>query len=161
VELAFLTLLLKNGADSVSGGVAIDNKWVFKTGLTKDWSRANGVHECLEGRLVFGFPVKTTPFHAEGDESVQRSSEHAKVPDIHPIEVEEAQKGAKFPKGCRSFPVLNTIDFNRVHSNTVFTDDDAEIFDFRRFELALLRLEVKIVFSQNTKDVVNYSTMEF
>ena len=34
VELAFLIPLLKDGANSVSGGVAIDCKWVFKSGLS-------------------------------------------------------------------------------------------------------------------------------
>ena len=34
VELAFLILLLKDGADSVSGGVAIDRETVFESGLS-------------------------------------------------------------------------------------------------------------------------------
>ena len=33
VELAFLIPLLKDGADSVSGGVAIDRELIFKLGL--------------------------------------------------------------------------------------------------------------------------------
>jgi hypothetical protein len=34
VELAFLIPLLKDGANSVSGGVAINDKLVFETGLS-------------------------------------------------------------------------------------------------------------------------------
>ena len=34
VELAFLIPLLKDGADSVSGGVAIDHELIFKAGLS-------------------------------------------------------------------------------------------------------------------------------
>jgi hypothetical protein len=49
VELAFLTLLLKDGANSVSGSVAIHREWVLETGLTEDWSRTDGVDERLEG----------------------------------------------------------------------------------------------------------------
>ena len=34
VELAFLILLLKDGANSISGGVAIDGESVFESGLS-------------------------------------------------------------------------------------------------------------------------------
>ena len=33
MELAFLIPLLKDGADSISGGVAIDHELIFKSGL--------------------------------------------------------------------------------------------------------------------------------
>jgi hypothetical protein len=160
VELAFFTLLLKDGADRVGGGVAIDNKWVFKAGLMKDWSCADGIDECLEGRLVFGLPVKAAAFCAKCDEGIQGSSEHAKIADVHPIEIEETEEGAKFSKGCGAFPIFNTIDFNRIHSDAIFTDDDAEVFNCCRFELAFLRFEVEIVLGQNTQDIVNDTTVE-
>ena len=44
MELAFLIPLLKDGADSVSGGVAIDRELVVKTGLSEDWGGAHSVH---------------------------------------------------------------------------------------------------------------------
>ena len=34
MELAFLIPLLKDGADSIGGGVAIDRKWIFESGLS-------------------------------------------------------------------------------------------------------------------------------
>ena len=34
VELAFLIPLLKDGADSIGGGVAINRELIFKTGLS-------------------------------------------------------------------------------------------------------------------------------
>ena len=43
MELAFLTLLLKDGADSVCGGVAINDEGVVEMWLTKDQGHANGV----------------------------------------------------------------------------------------------------------------------
>ena len=52
-------------------------------------------------------------------------------------------------EGCGSFPIFNTIDFDQVHGNTVFADDDAKVFDFRDFELALLRFETQIVVGQD------------
>jgi hypothetical protein len=44
VELAFLIPLLKDGAYSVSGGVAIDRESVFESGLSQDRGSANSVH---------------------------------------------------------------------------------------------------------------------
>jgi hypothetical protein len=44
VELAFLIPLLKDGANSVSGGVAIDREPVFESGLAQDGGGTNRVH---------------------------------------------------------------------------------------------------------------------
>ena len=71
MELAFLTLLLKDGADSVSGGVAIDDEGLIETGLTENRSRANGVDEHLEGGLVFTFPVEFAALRAKRNECVK------------------------------------------------------------------------------------------
>ena len=71
MELAFLTLLLKDGADSISGGVAIDDEGVIKTGLMKDWSHTNSVDEHLEGGFVFLFPVEFAAFRAKRNKSVK------------------------------------------------------------------------------------------
>ena len=57
MELAFLTLLLKDGADRVGRGVAINDEGIFKTGLTKDGSGAYGIDKGLKGRFVFMLPV--------------------------------------------------------------------------------------------------------
>ena len=43
MELAFFTLLLKDGADRVSGGVAINDEWFFKTRLSKDRGCADSI----------------------------------------------------------------------------------------------------------------------
>ena len=94
MELAFLTLLLKNGAKSVSGGVAIDYEGVLKTRLAKNRGRANGVDEGLEGGFVFVFPMKFAAFSTESYQGIERSGEHAEVPDVHAVEVEETQECA-------------------------------------------------------------------
>ena len=70
MELAFLTLLLKDGADSVSGGVAIYNERVFEAGLAKDGGRADGVNKGLEGGFVFILPVEATALRAKRDKGV-------------------------------------------------------------------------------------------
>ena len=44
MELAFLIPLLKDGANSVSGGVAIDHESVLESGLSQDGGSANGVY---------------------------------------------------------------------------------------------------------------------
>ena len=66
----------------------------------------------------------------------------------------------KFPKGCRPFPILNTVDFDGVHGDVIFTDNDAEVFDFRDFKLALLRFEVEIIFGQDAKYVIDNPSVE-
>ena len=44
MELAFLIPLLKDSANSVSGGVAIDGELVLESGLSQNRGGANGVH---------------------------------------------------------------------------------------------------------------------
>ena len=44
MELAFLIPLLKDGADSVGGGVAINDELVFKLGLSQNGSSADSVY---------------------------------------------------------------------------------------------------------------------
>ena len=43
VELAFLIPLLKDGANSVSGGVAINDELIFKSRLSKDRGSADSI----------------------------------------------------------------------------------------------------------------------
>jgi hypothetical protein len=123
VELAFLTLLLKDGADRVGRGVAINNKWVFESGLTKDGSRTYGVHESLKGRLVFVIPVEFAALSAKSHEGVEGCSEHTEVLNVHAIEVEEAKECSYFSQSGGSFPIFDAIDFDRIHCNTIFADD--------------------------------------
>ena len=89
MELAFLTLLLKDGADSVCGGVAINDEWVFKMWLTKDRGRANGIDEGLKGGLVFLLPMEFTAFSAICDERVKGSGQETEVSNVHAVKVEE------------------------------------------------------------------------
>ena len=44
MELAFLIPLLKDGAYSVGGGVAIDRESVFESGLSQDGGGTNRIH---------------------------------------------------------------------------------------------------------------------
>ena len=43
MKLAFLTPLLKDGAQSVSRGVAINNEGFLETWLSENWSGANSI----------------------------------------------------------------------------------------------------------------------
>ena len=94
MELAFLTLLLKDGTDGVSGGATIDNEGVFETGLAKDRGRTNGIDERLKGGLVFIFPMEFATLSAKRDECVEGGGQSAEVLDIHAIKVEKAEEGA-------------------------------------------------------------------
>ena len=48
MELAFLIPLLKDGADSVGGGVAVDRESIFEAGLSQDGGGANRVDQGVE-----------------------------------------------------------------------------------------------------------------
>ena len=96
VELAFLIPLLKDGADSVGGGVAINRESIFKSGLSQDRGGANRVHQGVERSFEFVVPIKLPSLRAEGDERVERCGQHAKIPNIHAIKVQEAEECSNF-----------------------------------------------------------------
>jgi hypothetical protein len=73
VELAFLTLLLKDGTKSIGGGVAINNEGLLETRLSENRCGANGVDESIECGLVFILPVEATALSTVGDERIEWS----------------------------------------------------------------------------------------
>jgi hypothetical protein len=94
MELAFLTPLLKNGAESVSGGIAINDKGFLKAWLAKDGGGANRIDEGVKHGSMFIVPVELATLSAMGHERVKRGGEHAKTVDIHSVEIEKAKKSA-------------------------------------------------------------------
>ena len=79
--------------------------------------------------------------------------------DIHAIEVQEAKECSNFLQGRGSFPVLHTLDLDRVHSDRVLADDDAEVLDFALFELAFLGFQVEIVDCEDAQYIVDYTSV--
>ena len=92
MELAFLTPLLKNGAKSISGGVAINNEGFLKSWLSEDGSGTDGVDEGVKRGFVFIVSVESAAFSAVGDKRIERGGKHAEVTNIHSIEVEKTEK---------------------------------------------------------------------
>ena len=72
VELAFLIPLLKDGANSVSGGVAINRESVFESGLAQDGGGTNRIHEGIKCGLELIVPIKLPSPRTVGDECVER-----------------------------------------------------------------------------------------
>ena len=159
MELAFLTPLLKDGANCIGGGIAINNEGVFEMWLLEHWGCADSIHQGLKSGFVFKVPVETTTFGTMRNESIKRCSEHAEVTNIHAIKVEETEESSEFAKCCGSFPVFNTIDFDWVHSNTIFANDHPKVFDFYGFKLALLRFEVEVVVGEYLENIVDDATV--
>ena len=89
MELAFFTPLLKDSANSVSGGVAIKDEGVLKTRLVQNRGHTDCVDKSLKGGFMFGFPMETAASCAVSNESVEWCSDHAEITNVHPIEVEE------------------------------------------------------------------------
>ena len=145
VELAFLIPLLKDGADSVSRGIAINRKLVFEPGLSQDGGGAHRIHKGVECCFVFVIPIKLPSFRAVSYQRIERCSQHAKSTDIHAIEVQEAEESSNFLQGRGSFPVLHPLDFDQVYCDRIFTNNNAEILHFSLFKLAFLGFEVKVI----------------
>ena len=143
MELAFLTPLLKDSANGISGGVAINNKGVIETRLAENRGGADGVNQGLKSRFMFIFPMKMATFHAVSHKSVKRGGEHAEIMNVHVVKVEETEECTQFAERCQSFSILNAIDFDWVHRNAIFTYDHTKIFDFCGFELTFLWFEIK------------------
>jgi hypothetical protein len=95
MELSFFTPLLKDGAESVSGGVAINNEGLLETGLSENGSGANGIDKSVKCSFVFVIPMKSATFGTMGDEGVEWGGEHTKVANVHAVKVEETEKGAE------------------------------------------------------------------
>ena len=93
MELAFLTPLLKDGAQSVSGGVAINNEGFIETGLSKNRGGANGVDKSVKRSFVLVIPVVSATFGAVGDECIKWDGEHTKIANVHAVEIEKTEKG--------------------------------------------------------------------
>ena len=130
MELAFLTPLLKDGANCVNRGVAINNEGLFKMRLSEYWGCADSIHQGLKSGFVFRVPMETTSLGTMCNEGVKWCSEHTKVQNVHAVEVEETEERLKFAKCCGSFPVFNTVDLDWVHGNTIFTNDHTKCYDF-------------------------------
>ena len=157
MELAFLIPLLKDGANSVNGGVAINCELIFESGLSQDRGSAYSIHKGGECYLVFVVPIKLPSFCTMSDKCVKRCGQHAKSTDVHAIEVQEAEKCLNFLQGRGSFLVLYALDFNQVHSDGVFLDNDTKVFHFGLFELAFLRFEVEVVYCEDAQDIVHHT----
>ena len=94
MKLAFLTPLLKDGAKSVSGGVAINNEGFLEAWLLENGSGANGVNESVKRGFMFVVPVESAAFSAMGNECVEWGRKHAEVANIHVVKVEKTKKSA-------------------------------------------------------------------
>ena len=120
---------------------------------------ADSIDQSVECRFEFIVPVKLPSFSAESNQHVERCGQHAEVTNIHAIEIQEAEERSNFLQRRGSFPIFYTLDFDRVHGNGVFPDNNTEIFHFGLFELAFLRFEVEIVDCKDAQDIVHYTAV--
>ena len=93
MELAFLTPLLKNGAESVGGGVTIKNEGFLEAWLSENRGGAYCIDEGVKRGFMFIVPVELAAFSAVGNKRVKRCGKHAEVTNVHSVEVEKAEKG--------------------------------------------------------------------
>jgi hypothetical protein len=93
------------------------------------------------------------------DECIERSGQHAKSSNVHAIEIEEAEECLNFLQGRGSLPVLYALNFDQVHGNGVFSDDNSKILHFGLFKLAFLRFEVQVVYREDAQHIIHYTTV--
>ena len=93
------------------------------------------------------------------DERVEGSGKHAKSADVHVVKIQEAEECPNFLQGRGSFPILHALDFDWIHSNGVFANDNTEILHFGLFKLAFLRFEVEIVDCEDAQDIIYHTTV--
>ena len=159
MELAFLTPLLKDGTNCVSGGVTINHEGVLETWLSEDWCCTDGIYQGLKGGFMFRVPVETASFGTMCDKGVEWCGKHTEIANIHAIKVKETKEGLEFAKCHGSFPIFNTIDFDWVHSDAIFANDNTKVFNFCGFKLTFLWFEVEVVVGEYLEDIINDATM--
>ena len=62
------------------------------------------------------------------------------------VEVDKAYESLHVSPVLRGGPITDSSDFNWVHCNLVFRDDQSEVFDLLPMELTLLQAEEQLVF---------------
>ena len=63
------------------------------------------------------------------------------ISDKATVEVDEAYESLHVSPVLQGRPIADSGDFNWVHRNLVFRDDQSEVFDLLLMELTLLRAE--------------------
>ena len=109
---------------------------------------------------MFILPIKATALGTMGYQSIEGCSKHAEILDVHAIEIKKTEESTNFAKCCGSFPVLDSVDFNRVHSNAILTDDNPKILHFRGFELTFLWFEIEVIVGEDLEDVIDDSSVQ-
>src|SRR5882762_3741770 len=135
--------LFENGTKSKVTGISdnAERKGGIREG--EDWSDRKGVNEGAKSRFLRCGPNVGDIFLCE---SKERVCNLGVIFDEAMIKVAEAKEGLEFLNGLGLGPFGNAGNFGRVHSNGSFRNDDAEIFDGRLIEGALLGFEEEVVF---------------
>jgi hypothetical protein len=85
---------LKDGAESIGGGVTIDDKGFLEVWLSENRGGAYHINKSIKCSFMFIIPVESAALGAVGNERVEWGGEHTEVLNVHAVEVEKAEKGA-------------------------------------------------------------------
>ena len=131
-----------------------------RSGWEGDVADKRGIDRGIVGKMVqnrMGIVQETVHSGCRRVKGKSRNSQHAKSMDIHAIEIQEAKECLNFLQGRGLFPVLYALDFDRVHGDRIFSDDNAKVFNFDLLKLALLWFEIKIVDCKDAQHIVYYT----
>jgi len=74
-------------------------------------------------------------------------------PDESSVEIGESKEGLHFLLICRSGPLSNASDLDRVHCDGVVRDDHSEVLDRGFLKLTLVGMEVELMFLQQFQNL--------
>jgi hypothetical protein len=77
------------------------------------------------------------------------------------VKVAEAKEASHIFYRGQDWPFHDAFDFGRVHLHLPLTDDDAKVFNFLDMEVALLWLEVEVVFLKLLQNLIYLAGMLF
>jgi hypothetical protein len=88
-------------------------------------------------------------------EVVKRLADLGEVLDEALVEIVKSNETPEFFELCRWCPISNSFHLDWVHGNFARADDQSEVVDMGLLKLAVLGLEVQIVFFETPKDFMD------
>jgi hypothetical protein len=147
MKLAIRKLYGKNGSESVIGSVGFQDERKTGNEMGKDRSAQEGSFQRVESFLADGIEIPRNSFSCEACKRNDNVGISLNEPSI---EVAESEEGLNVFNLPRSRPVGDNVDFLGVHGESRRREDESEIFDSVRVELALFWTAIQSMFPETS-----------
>ncbi|EJF55266.1 hypothetical protein DICSQDRAFT_74825, partial [Dichomitus squalens LYAD-421 SS1] len=125
VKLSIIALLGQDHTGGVPGGVDLNSCFPFRVIDAEDRTFTEPSFDLVERALLFLAPLPGVIAR----KSVQRFADGTEVVDESSVKVGKATELPYVRSILRSWPVCNSLDFDRVHAHASFGEDHAQILD--------------------------------